>query len=87
MYEIQSNNKYAAIYESGPLFLFSLGEQSNFQAKKETLFMQNFGGQTKTIMVFLKAAYMIQNYPIASFMGRNHCLSNRKRFPCLHSLM
>ena len=30
----------------------------------ETMFMQNFGGKTKSIMVFLKVAYMIYVYII-----------------------
>ena len=38
------------------VFVFSWGHCKS-QEKLETMFMQNFGGQTKTIMVFFEVAY------------------------------
>ena len=47
------------------VFIFSW-HHSKYPEKMETMFMQNFGGKTKSVMAFLKVAYWTLNLAIST---------------------
>ena len=51
----------------------------------ETRFMQNFGGKTKSIMVFLKVAYIQHVSNTVQQMFQGHCLKTKIWLHMVHN--